>query len=58
MQGNCSEPRTKKHPCKGVFFENNSLAGHVAQNWNTILPSLLTMYGKLVELGINEVMDG
>ena len=28
------------------------LADHVAQNWNTILPSLLAMYRKLHELGM------
>lgn len=27
------------------------MAGHVAQNWNTILSSLLGMHEKLVELG-------
>jgi hypothetical protein len=26
------------------------MAGHVAQNWNTILPSLLVMYQKLRNL--------
>lgn len=28
------------------------MAGHVARNWNTILLSLLGMYEKLEELGV------
>jgi len=34
-----------------LWAANNSLAGHVAQFWNTIEPSLLLMYQKLEELG-------
>lgn len=38
-------------PQNGAFLPLLSkLAGHVAQNWNTILPSLLLMYRKLREL--------
>lgn len=33
------------------------LAGHVAQNWSTTWPSLLEMYKKLQELGIDYEED-
>lgn len=34
------------------------MAGYVAQNWNTIYPSLLGSYAKLVELGFNPSEPG
>ena len=39
----------KKQPSRAAFL----LAGHVAQFWNTIEPSLLRMYEKLAELGFS-----
>ena len=32
-----------------------NLAGHIAQNWNTVHASLLNMYGKLRNLEITEL---
>ena len=34
------------------------MARQVAQNWNTICPSLLSTYTKLVELGLNPFEPG
>jgi len=33
------------------------MAGHVARNWNTILPSMLMVYRKLEELGFASEID-
>jgi len=33
------------------------MADQVAQNWNTVLPSLLTMYTKLWQLGVDYEED-
>ena len=38
------------------IFSNNTLADHVAQNWNTTWLSLLLMYEKLVGLDLQTVM--
>ena len=41
----------KKTPHGDVLlYVDNCMAGHVAQNWNTIWPSLLTMHQKLAKL--------
>jgi hypothetical protein len=40
----------KMRSCKRSF----SIVSHVAQNWNTVLPSLLVMYRKFHELGFGD----
>jgi hypothetical protein len=40
----------------GIHFRK-ILTGHVAQNWNTIYQSLLGMYKKLAELGLDGLLE-
>jgi hypothetical protein len=42
--------KSNKNVNNKVDISYNFLPGHVAQNWNTILPSLLAMNKKLIEL--------
>jgi hypothetical protein len=48
--------KTKSAPnCGTLSYLYNILADHVSQFWNTIEPSLLTMYKKLKELEIKSI---
>lgn len=45
MNENSQINKNAKHKFDALY---KIMAGHVAQNWNTILPSLLRMHKKLV----------
>jgi len=47
------KPKYAKYARNGrILLINNHLAGLVAQNWNTIYPSLVNTYDKLVGLDL------
>ena len=44
------EKNKKTSNSERLLICNNTMAGHVAQNWNTNYPGLIDMYLQLVEL--------